>query len=85
MAGHYRSHDPWVTNFRVILRGDVLWLVFAAAPDGFEPEQPLFPRADGSFRVGDDPGGPEDLRFDVVVDGRPLRAWLSGFAYYRVG
>ncbi len=85
LAGHYRSHDPWVTNFRVILRGDVAWLVFAAAPDGFEPEQPLFPRADGSFRVGDDPGGPEDLRFDVVVDGRPLRAWLSGFAYYRVG
>jgi hypothetical protein len=35
--------------------------------------------------VGGDTGGPEDLRFDVVVDGRPLRAWLSGFAYYRVG
>jgi hypothetical protein len=33
--------------------------------------------------VGDDPGGPEDLRFDIVVDGRPLRAWLSGFPYYR--
>jgi hypothetical protein len=85
LAGHYRSHDPWVTNFRVILRGDVPWLVFAAAPDGFEPEQALVPRADGSFCVGDDPGGPEDLRFDIVVDGRPLRAWLSGFAYYRVG
>lgn len=85
MAGHYRSHDPWVTNFRVILRGDVPWLMFAAAPDGFEPEQGLVARPDGSFRVGDDPAGPEDLRFDVVVDGRPLRAWLSGFAYYRVG
>ncbi len=85
LAGHYRSHNPWVTNFRVILRGDVPWLVFPAAPDGFEDEQPLVLRADGSLRVGDDPGGPEDLRFDTLVDGRPLRAWLSGFPYYRVG
>ena len=84
LAGHYRSHDPWVTNFRVILRGDVPWLVFAAAPDGFEDEQPLVPRADGSFRVGADPGGPEDLRFDMLLEGRPLRTWLSGFPYYRV-
>jgi hypothetical protein len=59
--------------------------VFPAAPDGFEDEQPLVLRADGSLRVGDDPGGPEDLRFDAVVDGRPLRAWLSGFPYYRMG
>jgi len=85
LAGHYRSHDPWVTNFRVVLRGDVPWLAFPAAPDSFEDEQPLVSRADGSFGVGDDPGGPEDLRFDTVVEGRPLRAWLSGFPYYRVG
>ena len=80
VAGHYRSHNPWTTNFRVILRGDVPWLVFPTAD-----EEPLVPRPDGSFRVGDDPEGPEDLRFDAVVDGRPLRAWLSGFPYYRVG
>jgi D-alanyl-D-alanine carboxypeptidase len=85
LAGHYRSHNPWTTNFRVILRGDVPWLMFPAAPDGFDDEQRLVPRADGSFRVGDDPGSPEDLRFDAVVDGRPLRAWLSGYPYYRVG
>lgn len=85
LAGHYRSHNPWTTNFRVILRGDVPWLVFPAAPDGFKDEQRLVPRADGSFGVADDPAGPEDLRFDTVLDGRPLRAWLSGFPYYRVG
>jgi CubicO group peptidase (beta-lactamase class C family) len=84
LAGHYRSHDPWLTNFRVILRGDVLWLVLPTA-DGFEDEQPLVARADGSFRVGDDPAGPEDVRFDTVVDGRPLQAWLSGYPYHRVG
>jgi hypothetical protein len=56
-----------------------------AAPDGFEDEQRLVPRADGTFRVGDDPGGPEDVRFDTVGGGQPLRAWLSGFPYHRVG
>ncbi len=85
LAGHYRSHDPWTTNFRIILRGDVPWLILPAAPDGFEGEQRLVAREDGTFRVGDDPAGPEDLRFDTVVEGRPLRAWLSGYPYYRVG
>jgi hypothetical protein len=33
--------------------------------------------------VSDDPGNPETLRFDTVIDGRALRAWLSGWPYYR--
>jgi len=85
IAGHYRSHDPWTTNFRVLLRGDTPWLTFTAPPDGFEDEQPLRPIRRGGFRVGDDPLGPERLRFDTVIDGRPTRAWLSGWDYYRVG
>jgi D-alanyl-D-alanine carboxypeptidase len=84
IAGHYRSHNPWTTNFRVVLRGDQAWLIFAAPPDGFDPQQPLVPLADGSFRVGADPKNPESLRFDTVLDGRALRAWLSGWPYYRV-
>jgi D-alanyl-D-alanine carboxypeptidase len=83
IAGHYRSHNPWMTNFRVILRGDQPWLVFAAAPDGFDTEQPLIPSDDGTFRVSDDPGNPETLRFDTVIDGHALRAWLSGWPYFR--
>jgi CubicO group peptidase (beta-lactamase class C family) len=83
IAGHYRSHNPWTTNFRVVLRGDQPWLVFAAAPDGFDDEQPLVPLPDGSYRAGDDPGNPESLRFDTIVEGRALRAWLSGWPYYR--
>ena len=55
ITGHYRSHNPWTTNFRVVLRADRPWLVFPAAPDGFEDEQPLVPSSDGSFRVGEDP------------------------------
>jgi hypothetical protein len=83
IAGHYRSHNPWTTNFRVVLRGDQPWLIFAGAPDGFHTEQPLISREDNSFRAGDDPGNPESLGFDTVVDGRALRAWLSGWPYYR--
>jgi D-alanyl-D-alanine carboxypeptidase len=85
IAGHYRSHNPWTTNFRVVLRGDRPWLIFPAAPDGFDDEQPLVPWPDGAFRVGEDPGNPELLRFDTIVDGRALRAWLSGWPYFRAG
>jgi hypothetical protein len=85
IAGHYRSHNPWATNFRVVLRGDQPWLLFAAAPDGFDDQQPLVPGSEGSFRAGDDPANPETLSFDTVVEGRALRAWLSGWPYYRVG
>jgi D-alanyl-D-alanine carboxypeptidase len=81
-AGHYRSHNPWTTNFRIVLRGDQPWLIFAGAPDGFDTEQSLV--ADGaSYRVGEDRGNPETVSFDTVVDGRALRAWLSGWPYYR--
>jgi CubicO group peptidase (beta-lactamase class C family) len=84
VTGTYRSHDPWTPVFRVEARGDVLWLVFPGAPDGFDDEQPLLPMAHGWFRVGTDRLGPERLRFDVVIDGRARRAWLSGWDYYRV-
>jgi hypothetical protein len=83
IEGHYRSHNPWTTNFRVVLRGDEPWLVFASAPDGFDDQQPLVPMADGLFRAGTDSGNPEELRFDTVIDGRALRAWLSGWPYFR--
>jgi CubicO group peptidase (beta-lactamase class C family) len=82
IAGHYRSHNPWTTNFWIVMRGDHPWLVFAGAPDGFDTEQLLV--ADGaSYRVGEDPANPETVSFDTVVDGRALRAWLSGWPYYR--
>jgi len=83
IEGHYRSHIPWTTNLQVVLRGDQPWLVFAAAPDGFDDQQPLTPMANALFRVGTEPENPEHLRFDTVIDGRALRARLSGWPYYR--
>lgn len=85
IAGTYRSHDPWTPIFRVVIRGGVPWLCFYAAPDGFDEEQPLYPLRRGGYRVGDDPLGPERLRFDTVIDGHATRAWLSGWDYYRTG
>ncbi len=84
IAGHYRSYNPWTSNFRVVLRGDQAWLVFSAPPEGFTSEQPLVPAPDGSFHVSEDPADPEGLRFDTIADGRALRAWLSGWPYYRI-
>ncbi len=83
-VGAYRAHNPWIPFFRVVVRRGELWLIFPAGePDGFEEEQPLVPLGDGAFRVGEDEAGPERIRFDAVVEGRALRATLSGAAYWR--
>jgi len=76
-AGHYRMHNPWLTNFRVIVRKGELLFVW---PEG--DEDPLAPLPDGSFRLGGD-HSPERLRFDQLVDGQAWRATLSGCHYYR--
>ena len=77
-VGHYRSHSPWLSNFRVVLRKGALMQI---TPDG--TGTPLAPMPDGSFRVGAEAHSPERLRFDSVVDGQALRATLSGHPYYR--
>ena len=78
-TGHYLAYNPWLSNFRVLLRGDRLVLAW---PWG--PEDALAPLEDGSFRVGKEDWSPERLRFDAIVDGAALRANLSGCDYYRV-
>lgn len=84
VIGTYRSHDPWLPVFRVEARDDVLQLILPGGADGLDEEQPLVPMARGWYRVGADRLGPERLRFDTVIDGRAIRAWLSGWDYYRV-
>jgi hypothetical protein len=86
--GHYRAHNPWQTNFRVLLRGGTLLLVW---PEGGEiPLVPTSEAADGSrpaeaageLRLGTEPT-PERIRFDQIADGKALRATLSACEYYR--
>lgn len=84
--GHYRSHAPYVSGFRVVMRRGRLHLEW---PSG--GEEPLTPapgdhRASPRFLVG--PAGEptaEWLRFDPIVGDRALRAqWAGGGSFYRV-
>jgi D-alanyl-D-alanine carboxypeptidase len=77
-SGHYRSHNPWHTNFRVISRKGELHLV-----EPWGDEEVLVPLGDGLFRVGEDKRSPERLRFHTIPSGQALRANLSGCDYYR--
>jgi hypothetical protein len=77
-CGHYRSHNPWVTNFRIFLRKDQL---IYAAPNG--DEEVLVPYGAGCFRLGEEEFTPERIWFDQIIDGQALRANLSGCPYYR--
>ncbi|MFQ6100265.1 MAG: serine hydrolase domain-containing protein [Anaerolineae bacterium] len=76
--GHYCSHNPWLTNFRVVLRKGALALIH---PSG--DEEPLMPLGDGVFRVGEDERSPERIRFAPIINGQALRANLSCGEYYR--
>jgi CubicO group peptidase (beta-lactamase class C family) len=77
-TGHFRAANPWLNNYRVVLRKGRLWLV---SPEGLE--EPLVPLERNVFRVGADPLSPERLVLDTVISGRALRAVLSGVSYYR--
>ena len=78
--GHYRSHNAWLTNFRVVAKeGGLRWVC-----DHLSDERaPMMPLEDGGFRVGDRDWSPERLRFDTIIDGVAQRALLSGAPYTR--
>jgi len=76
--GHYRAHNPWHTNFRIVARKGKLVLV-----EPWGDEELLEPLGDGVFRVGDSQHAPERIRFDTVLNGLAIRANLSRCAYYR--
>jgi D-alanyl-D-alanine carboxypeptidase len=80
-AGHYRAYNPWLSTFRAVLQGGELILDWPS----WGPFDQLTPLSDGSFRVGAEEWSPERVRFDAIVDGRALRANLSGCGeYYRL-
>lgn len=75
--GHYRTTNAWFSNFRVVVRRGVLYLM---EPAGGETKmEPIGP---GVFKEAG--MSAERLRFDSIVDGQALRANLSGVDYYRV-
>ena len=72
-AGHYRTYNYGLTNFRIVLRKGVLQLMY---PGG--GHDPLIPLGAGLFRIGEDPRSPETMRFDSMASGQTLRAIYSG-------
>lgn len=74
-VGHYRSFSPWLSNFRVIQRGESLHLV---GPTGDETS--LTPLTDHRFKLGEG----REIRFGALVDGLALEATLLTSKYYRV-
>jgi len=80
-TGHYRSYNPWLSNFRIVLRSGSL--VFIHAHNG--AEEPMMELVSGKFRVGKDDRSPETIEFDQPLDKKAQRAKLScGDYYYRV-
>jgi CubicO group peptidase (beta-lactamase class C family) len=80
LVGHYRSYNPWYSNFRVIGRDGSLWLGVEETEVEYHPLTAL---RDGSFHVGEAPWMPERVRFDTPIDGKAQRAIYSGNPYYR--
>jgi D-alanyl-D-alanine carboxypeptidase len=76
-AGHYRTTHAWFNNFRIVVRRGSMYLI---APSGDETRmEPL-----GAATFKEQGTSSERLRFDSIVDGKALRANLSGVDYYRV-
>lgn len=73
-AGHYRNENPWEGSFRTVLRKGRLWL-------GGDPLVSLSP---GLFRLGEDEHEPTRIQFEDVVNGKALRAVVSGTEYRRI-
>jgi CubicO group peptidase (beta-lactamase class C family) len=76
--GRYRSYNPWLPGFRIEQRESGLTASLAWGDD-----KPLTQLGETRFRVGEEEWSPERLRFDAYVDGKALRANLSGEWYYR--
>ncbi len=79
-VGHYRTYNPWMPSFRIVLRKGRLLLT---APSEAEVDPELVPLADGSFRVGIEEWRPDRIRFDTIVEGSALRAIFNEAAWYR--
>jgi len=73
-AGHYYNDSPWYGDTRIVYRRGRLYL------DGV---QPLAPRSDRKFGLGD-PEAPDWMAFESIVDGRAMRLSFSGIPFRRM-
>jgi CubicO group peptidase (beta-lactamase class C family) len=76
LAGKYRTNDAWVGPIDIVARGDRLEML------GYGP---LIEDARGFWRLEEDAGGLERLRFDQMVGGKAQRLSFSGHDLWRMG
>jgi len=76
--GHYRSYNPWYSNFRVVLRKGDLWLIHASGL-----EHRLVPLSKDLFCVGEKENSPERIHFETILNHQAIRANFSCGDYYR--
>jgi hypothetical protein len=74
LAGRYDNDDPWYGPIRIVARDGKLLGDNVAA---------LTPLGNGLWRFGDEEWSPERVRFDSVVNGRPMRLTFSGIPFER--
>lgn len=77
-VGHYRSYNPWLSNFRVVPREAGLAVIY---PWGVE--EPLTHLGGNRFRAGKDPLCPETIAFELVIHGEAQVARISWGVYTR--
>jgi D-alanyl-D-alanine carboxypeptidase len=76
LCGHYRSHNPWYSNLRIVARRGELLLIW-----GWGEEEVLEKIGEDRYRVG---GGPDVVVFDPPLAGAVRRVrFLGGGDYYR--
>lgn len=75
--GHYRSHNPWLIAFRILLRGDKLIFQMGSYEDT------LVPFENGHFRIGQDERSPERIHFSLILNGKAIQAHFNTATYYR--
>ena len=73
-VGHYYNDSPWYGDTRIVLRKGQLYV------DGL---QPLIPRADGKFGLGE-PEGADWMSFESIVNGRAMVLNYSGIPFRRM-
>ncbi|HVA21228.1 MAG TPA: serine hydrolase domain-containing protein [Candidatus Micrarchaeia archaeon] len=82
-VGHYRSYNPWFAHLRVVARAGELVAIAPGGTEAFEGSLRLVPVGPTRFRLGSDPTTPEVIGFDDMVEGRFMRAHLSGGDFHR--
>jgi D-alanyl-D-alanine carboxypeptidase len=78
-TGHWRAHNPWYPNFRIVARRGALHLIWGWGEEDWE----LVPVPRGGYRVGGEDWSPGRISFDTAVDGVVTRAVFDGAPYYR--